>query len=85
MVQPQLLHETVSHDTIECALAMAEGSKNGHIVGAVIGFLYKYRKYSVAVCGEAYRDPTWARGVIGAIEDELRHLIHERGQKDTIL
>ena len=85
MAAPQLIRETVSGDTLQCAEALAEGVKDGQIVGAVIGFLYRRKKYSVAICGDAYHDPTFARGVIGALEDELRELIHERGQRDTTL
>lgn len=85
MVGPQLLREVVSSDTVDCAKALIDGSESGQVVGAVIGFLYRRRRYSVAICGEAYADPTWARGVIAAIEDELRQMVHERGQRDTTL
>jgi hypothetical protein len=82
---PQLLREVVSKDTLQCAKALVTKAEDGEVVGAVIGFIYRRQKYSVAVCGQAFDNPTWARGVTAAIDDELYTLIHERGQKDTTI
>lgn len=81
----RLLHTTISHDTLQCVEALVDGVKTGDIVGAAIGIIYKRKRYSVTLCGEARHDPTYTRGVVGAIEDELRDLIHERSQGDTTI
>lgn len=85
MPSPQLLTETISTDTLECAKALVKKSQDGEVIGAVIGFLYRRQKYSIAVCGHAYDNPTWARGVVAALDDELHSLVHERGQRDTTI
>lgn len=73
---PQLVKEVISHDTLECAREICKGAESGHIVGMVVGLIYKRRRYSVSVSGFAMEDQTFARGVAMAINDELRELIH---------
>ncbi len=80
-----LVREFISKETIQCAQHLHDGSEAGVVIGAVIGYLYTRRRYGIAICGEAQADPTWARGVLGAIEDELRDMIHERSLGDTTM
>lgn len=82
---PEPISGSQSQHTIACATHFAEGALSGEVVGAAIALLYRRRKYTVAICGEAHRDPTWARGVVAALEDELRELVHERSAKDTTI
>lgn len=84
-IGPQLLHIDPSKDTIACATRLAEGALGGDVVGAVIGFIYRRRRYSISVCGEAHRDPTFARGIVRAIDDELQAMVHDRANQDTTL
>lgn len=80
---PRLIHPTISGDTLACAGHLLEGLESGEVTGAVIAILYRRKRYSIHVCGEAHDAPTYARGIVGAIEDELRDLIQERGQSNT--
>jgi hypothetical protein len=77
--------EGASMDTLQCARRLVVSAQDGEVVGAVIGFLYRRQRYSVAVCGVAHENPTWARGVVQAIDDELADLVHERGHNDETL
>lgn len=75
----QLIKEPLSTDTIGAFQDMLEGAISGHYVGAVVGLLLPRRRYTVHCFGEACRNPTFARGVCLALDDELRHLIHSDG------
>lgn len=68
-----------SHDTVKCLEALLERAKKGEVIGAVYGALYRERKYTVHACGEAYRNPTFARGVVGALDDHLSQQVWEEG------
>jgi hypothetical protein len=80
-----LLHDRISRDTVQALETLLEGAKRGQVVGAIFGVMLKRRKYLVNVAGEAVRDPTFARGMVGAIEDELRVLIQGRADADTTM
>jgi hypothetical protein len=72
----QLIRDPVSTDTIEAFAKLLEGAMEGRYVGAVIGVIHPRRRYTVHCIGEASKNPTFARGVVAAIDDELRHSIH---------
>lgn len=80
-----LVRDAISHDTIECLEQLLDAARAGHVVGIVFAAMLKRKRYMVNVAGEAHRDPTYARGVLGAIEDELRLMIQGKADADTIL
>lgn len=82
---PVLVRDVVSHDTVECLEQLLEAARAGEVIGLVFGAMLKRKRYMVNLAGEARRDPTYARGVVGAIEDELRLMIQGKADSDTIL
>lgn len=82
---PTIAGQQPSADTVRCLEEALRGALAGEVVGVVLAAVYRRRRYSVSVCGEARHDPTYARGVACAIDDELRELIHDRAQGDTTL
>lgn len=64
------------------AADMANGFKQTPIV---FGVMLKRKRYIVNTAGEAYRSPTFARGIVAAIDDELRDMIQQRANQDTTL
>jgi len=81
----QLIHDNISRDTVEALETLLEGAKAGHIKGIIFGAMLPRRRYMVNIAGDATRDPTFARGIIGAMEDELREIIQGRAQGDTTI
>lgn len=81
----QLLHDSISRDALEAASTIKEGVESGDVVGLVFGLQLRGRRYVVNVAGQCARDPTFARGIVGAIEDELRALIQGKADSDTTL
>jgi hypothetical protein len=79
----QLIKDPISADTIEAFAKLLEGAIEGRYVGAVIGVIRPRRRYSVHCIGEASRNPTFARGVVQAIDDDLRDSIHGDEMQET--
>ena len=52
--------------------------RDGSLTGFVFGGILKGRKYFVGISGSAYSDPTMARGVLCAIDDELQLMVQDR-------
>lgn len=79
----QLVRDTISRDMEQFGQQMAEGIASGEITGIVFGAAIRGRRYIVNVAGTFARDPTLARGVVCAIDDELARMVQGRTDSDT--
>ncbi len=70
-----LVRDLVPRDLLETCLQLTEGVKDGHITGMAFACTLKGRKYFVNVSGTMARDPTFARGVVAALDDELSRMV----------
>lgn len=62
-------------DTIDCLRALLSRAEAGEIVGLAYAAMATRRGFIVNTAGEAHRNPTFARGMVRAIDDELRRLV----------
>lgn len=81
----QLIREHISRDTIEALTGLLQLAQTGAVTGLAIAVVMRRRKYLVDVCGEAYRDPTFARGAVAALDDELRDIVRSQAHAATTL
>lgn len=81
----QLVRDTISRDMEQLGPQIAEGIASGQITGIVFGLAVKGRRYVVNVAGTFARDPTLARGVVCAIDDELSRMVQGRTDSDTTI
>lgn len=65
----------ISQDTVLALEEMLADARAGRIVGLVIAAMYVEREYVVGATGEAFRSPTFARGMVAAIDDQLSRMI----------
>lgn len=70
-----LVADTVSHDTVQCLTDLLAAAKNGEIIGLAFAAMLKRRGYIVNTAGEAYRNPTFSRGMVAALDDRLSQRI----------
>lgn len=80
-----LVRDTVSRDTVEALEQLLEAAREGQIVGLAFGAMLRRKRYLVNCAGEACRDPTTARGMICALDDELSVLVQSRADSNTTL
>jgi hypothetical protein len=64
---------------------LLEGVQTGVVNGVVFGAVIKGKKYYVNVLGTMAKDPTYARGVLAALDDELRAMVQKKADFDTTL
>jgi hypothetical protein len=74
-----VMMDGVSKDTVTCLEGLLTRARRGEVIGIVYGELHRNRHYTVHACGEAHRNPTFARGVVGALDDHLAHQVWEVG------
>lgn len=71
-----LVEETISHDTIEALRELLNSAERGEIIGIAFAVMFKGRDYTVNTAGEAHRSPTFARGMVQALDDHLMQRVH---------
>jgi hypothetical protein len=84
-MSPRLVPMSVARDVVEQLEQLLEGAKAGRVVGLAFAAALRGGDYFVGAVGECHRDPTRSRGMVAAIDDELRVTVQERAQADTTL
>jgi hypothetical protein len=79
----QLVKDYISRDTIEALETLLHGAKNGDVTGIAFAVTLRKNRYVTNVAGMCYKNPTFARGMIGALNDELAGLVHGRDPQET--
>lgn len=64
----------VDAETIEALEQLLEQARAGQILGVAFVAMRKRREFVGDATGEAYRNPTFARGMLAALDDHLRDL-----------
>lgn len=72
-----LVHDIVSHNTVEVLTQLLAEAQAGKIIGMATAVMYKRREYVTDVTGEAFRNPTFTRGMLCALDDALRDMVHK--------
>lgn len=71
-----LVPDEISHDTVEALQTLLEDAHSGEIIGMAFAVMYKGRDYIVNATGEAYRSPTFTRGMIQALDDRMKNRLY---------
>lgn len=79
----RLVPDNISHDTVECLEVLLEGAKTGEITGIAFACTMKKMRFITNVAGSCHRNPTFARGMVAFLSDQLARLVHHRDPQDT--
>lgn len=60
-----------SGDTIAVLNELLKAAKAGDLIGVAFAAMYKRREYLVGYTGECARNPTFARGMVSDLHDDL--------------
>jgi hypothetical protein len=72
----RLVPKYVCADTVELAKRLLELAQDGDVIGLTVGIALPNRLYCIETVGTLRDCPTFARGLIRAMDDELRELVH---------
>ncbi|WHZ12092.1 MAG: hypothetical protein OJF60_002533 [Burkholderiaceae bacterium] len=72
----ELIPDQVSHDTVECLETLLRYARAGDVIGIAFAAALKRRAYVADTAGECSRNPTFARGMIAALDDRLSARVH---------
>lgn len=74
-----LVPDTVSTDTVRCLQTLLRRARAGEVIGLAYCAMLKQRLYIVNTAGVAHESPTFARGMVAALDDSLSDRIHNKG------
>ncbi len=66
-----LIPDNVSTDTVKCLETLLRHARKGEVIGIAFAAALKRRAYITNTAGECHRNPTWARGMVAALDDQL--------------
>lgn len=66
-----LIPDSVSNDTVRCLETLLDQARSGEVIGVAFAAMLKRRSYIVNAAGEAHRNPTFSRGMVAALDDQL--------------
>lgn len=66
-----LIEDTISNDTVEALEQLLEHARAGEVIGIAFAAMLKRRGYIVNSAGEAFRNPTFSRGMVRALDERL--------------
>lgn len=69
-----LVPDEISHDTKDCLAQLAAQAADGDVIGIAYAVMYRGRHFIVNTAGELHRNPTFARGAVAALDDELSRM-----------
>lgn len=67
----KLVGETVSADVVEALEELLGQARSGQLIGIAFAAMYLRRHYIVDTAGECRRNPTFTRGMVRALDDQL--------------
>lgn len=79
----KLVHDHISRDTVEAMATLYEAARTGEMKGIAFAAMFRKNRYITNVAGLAYLNPTFARGCVMTLGDELAGLIHGRDWQET--
>lgn len=71
----RLVLDAHSHDTVELLEQVLAEARRGQIIGVALVAMRKRREFIGDAAGEAYRNPTFARGMLAALDDRLADMV----------
>jgi hypothetical protein len=77
-----LVSDAVSTDTVECLQLLLRRARRGEVIGLAYCAMLKQRAYIVNTAGVAHDSPTFARGMVAALDDSLSNRIHHKGETE---
>lgn len=80
----QLIADNIPReDVVEALRMLLNEAKKGEITGIAFACTLPRQRYITNVAGTCYRNPTFARGMVAFLSDELAGLVHRRTPDET--
>lgn len=75
-----LVNDLVSQNTVATLAQLLTQATRGEVIGLAFVAVHKGMDYSTGVVGAAYSHPTFSRGAVAMLDDELLKMVIEHSQ-----
>jgi len=79
----RLIPDNISHDTVEALETLLVLAKEGEVTGIAFAVTLRKQRYITNVAGHCFRHPTFARGAVAFLSDQLATLVHAKNDLET--
>lgn len=80
----QLVRDDIPReDVVEALEALLEAARDGQVTGIAFACTLRGMRYMTNVAGACYKNPTFARGIVCALDDQLASLIMRKDPSET--
>jgi hypothetical protein len=79
----RLVPDRISHDVIEALEALLAGARAGEVTGIAYACTLRRMRYITNVAGTCHKNPTFARGMVAVLSDQLARVVHHRDADET--
>lgn len=77
----KVIPQTPCPTTLAAARRLLRLAEDGELIGLAFGACVRGRAYVTEVTGVLARDPTFGRGVVAALDDELSELVQSQANE----
>jgi hypothetical protein len=77
-----LVTAPASQETVKALEELLDEARRGEVIGIAFAAMCRKRTYFVNAVGEAYRNPTFARGMVSALHDDLGRRIRSHTARE---
>ena len=74
----RLVKAKIADDVVTALEQLLEGAKRGEITGIAFAVTLKRERFFTDVAGHCYTNPSYARGIVAFLSDELAGIVHSR-------
>lgn len=79
----RLVPDNISHDVVEALETLLDAARRGEITGIAFACTLRKMRYITNVAGHCYTNPTFARGMVAFLSDQLARLVNHRDAGET--
>jgi hypothetical protein len=79
----RLIPDSISRDTVVALETLLALAKQGEVTGIAFACTLRKMRYITNVAGNCYTNPTFARGMVSFLSDQLATLVHGRDPEET--
>lgn len=79
----KLVKDYISHDLVEALETLLQGARTGEVTGIAFAAVLRQRRYITNVAGWCFNNPTFTRGAVCSLDDELNGMINGRDPNET--
>lgn len=79
----KLIKDFISRDLVEALEVLLEGAKQGEVTGIAFAATLRQQRFITNVAGVCYRHPSFARGIVASLDDELSGIVQGRDPNET--